>query len=311
MKRMIDSLKMEGLSTFAMRYPQLRQGFFATDLIGKGHVKSEFKGKDLYEGEMSITRIRSNFSVPISQWGRNAVIGTIGYQQQQFRTTNITSFNPQFSNADIAITKRTVSLSASFTRSDSIFNKQVFYSAGIAGVTDEASSIKRLNYLATVTVPLKRNATSALTVGLVVIIDPSSVAPVVPIVSYWHKFKTQDLELFVDMPSRVALRKQLSKKAWTSIGTELGGGLLFFDLDQPSLPRNNIYTSLEFRSGATFEYLLTKKLIFGVNGGVFTSAASRMFEKNDKPNDYFFKAKTGSVPYISFSVSFLPFLKKL
>lgn len=310
-KRMTDSLTMEGLSAFAMRYPQLRQAFFATDIIGKANVKGELNGKDLYEGKMNITRIRSNFNVPISNWGKNVVTGSIGYQQQQLKTTDITSYDPRFSNADISTTKSTISLSATFGRSDSVFNKLIFYGLGISGVTDELSSIKRLNYIGSISMPIRRDQNSSLTIGLVVILDPSAIVPAVPIVSYWHKYKSSNVELFVDFPSRIVLRKQFSKRSWATVGSELGGSLLFFNLDKPSLPQNSIYTNAEVRTGLTFEYLVTKKLILGVNGGLYSTTASRMFDRNDKPDDYFFKAKTGSAPYLTFSVSFLPFLKRL
>lgn len=309
-KRKIDSLTLEGLSAYAVRYPQLRQGSVAVDFIGNTNVKGQFKGQDLYEGEMNITRIRSMFNVPISHWGKNTITGTIGYQQQRMQTTAIKSFNPAFSTTDIDITKRTVSLTANFSRSDSVFNHPIFYSVGVSGITDELSSIKRVNYLGVITVPIKRTQFTSLSVGAVVILDPSAVTPVITVVSYWHKFKTSALELFVDIPSRIALRKQLSSKSWASIGTELGGSLQFFDLNQPSLPQNSIYSYAELRSGATFEYQATKKLILGVNGGMFNTFSTRMFDRNDKPKDYFYKGSNGTSPYVSFSVSFLPFLKR-
>jgi len=310
-KRMIDSLKMEGLSNYAKMYPQLRQGFFTYDIIGNANVHSELKDKDLYDGKMKITRIRTAFNLPLAQWGKNTITGTVGYQRQHLQTTEINSFNPQFSNMDRDVTKSTGSFTATFSRSDSIFGKQVIYSGGLSGISDELSSVKRVNYIGTVTVPLKRNQYSSLSVGLLVIIDPSAISPVIPIISYWHKFKESDLDLFVDLPSRAILRKQLSKRSWASVGSELGASLLFFDVNQPSLPQNSIYTNVEIRSGATFEYLVTKKLILGVNGGLYTTTASRMFDHNDKPDQYFYRSQASSVPYVSFSISFLPFIKHL
>lgn len=309
--RVTDSLRMEGLSNYAKLYPLLRQGFFATDFMGNANVKSQLSGKDLYEGKMNITRIRSLFNVPISQWGKNTITGTVAYQQQHFETTDVKSYNPQFSDMDRTITKRTGSISATFSRSDSIFNQLVIYSAGITGITDELSSVKRVNYLGSVLLPLKKTQYSSLTIGVVVILDPSAILPVIPVVSYWHKFKGPDLDLFMDLPSRVILRKQLSKRSWTSVGSELQGSLLFFDVNQPGLPQNSISTNIEFRSGATFEYLVTKKLIIGVNGGLYSTTAWRMFDHNDKPDQYFYKSQASTVPYVSFSISFLPFLKHL
>ena len=309
--KMIDSIKMEMLSQYAESYPLLRQGFLATDFIGGRTVTGELKGKNLYEGKMNIERIRSNFNIPAAQWGKNAITVSANYQQIRFETDNITSFSPSFPDANQNVNKSTVGLMANFSRTDSIFNHAITYSAGISGVTDEASSVKRVNYLGLATLPISRSKFSSFTVGVVVIIDPSAISPVIPIISYWHKFQASDLDLYVDLPSRIALRKQLSKKAWATIGSELGGTLYFFDLNQPSLPQNNIYSIIDVRSGATFEYLVTKKLILGVSGGLYTTASSRMFDHDDKPDQYFFRTSNGSSPYISFSISFLPFLRSL
>lgn len=311
MKKMKDSLTLEALSSYAQRYPLLRQGFVTFDVVGNSNVKGELNGNDLYEGKMSMTRIRSNFNVPIVRWGKSLISGTVGFQQQRFQTTEVKNFVPGFSTADFNITKSTVRLGANFSRSDSLFNIPIGYGFGISGVTDEASSIKRVNYIATVTVPVKRSQYSSLTVGAVVILDPSAVAPFIPVVSYWHKYKESDLELFIDFPARVALRKQLSKRSWTSVGSELGGNLMFFDIDNTPLPQNSIYSNIEIRSGLTFEYLLTKKLVFGVNGGLYTTTSNRVFDRNDTPDDYYYKSSNSSSPYISFSISFLPFIKSL
>ncbi|WP_183561531.1 hypothetical protein [Mucilaginibacter sp. SP1R1] len=308
-KQMIDSIKMAALSDYATRYPILRQGSFATDIIGARMVKGELNGHDLYQGKMNTTRVRSNFRVPLAQWGKNNLTGTVSYQQVHFDTRDITSYSPGFPATNRSLTKGTVGFTATFSRTDTLFHHQINYSGGISGLTDDATSIKRINYIGTVNVPLSRTETSSWSVGLAVILDPSSVAPVVPFVSYWHKFKDSDLDLFVDMPYRIALRKQVSKRSWAILGSELGGNLYFFDLNQPGLPQNAIYSSIEIRSGATFEYRVTKKLVLGIAGGLYTTAESRMFDHNNKPSDYFFRTSNGTVPYISFSVSLLPFLK--
>lgn len=307
-QKTMDSLKAVALSQYAKRYPSMRQGSFSRDVIGKGTVKAELNGKALYEGEMRTTRTRANFNVPLAVWGRNVVSGTVNYQRVRFETEGIKSSDPQFEAIDRSTTKSTLGFSASFGGADSIFSIPLAYSASISGVTDQFSSIKRVNYLATLIFPLKRNQYSALSLGLVLVLDPSAVAPAIPIISYWHKYKTSDLELFVDLPSRISLRKQWSERSWTSIGTELGGNLFFFDLNHASVPQDAAYSSAELRTGATFEYLLTKKLIFGMNGGLYSSISPRMFKRNDKPTEYFLKTKNASVPYLSFSISFLPFL---
>lgn len=306
-----DSLKAAALSEYAIKYPQIRQGFYAIDFIGKGYVKGELQGKDLYEGDMSTTRTRSNFRVPLTKWGRNTISGTISYQRVKFDMTDVQSHDARYQLVDRSITKSTVGFTASIAGTDSIFSRPFNYTGSISGITDEFASIKRLNYLGTITTPIKRTPFTSLTVGMVVILDPSAVSPVIPIISYWHKYEGSDLELFVDLPSRIALRKQLTKRSWTSIGSDLGGSLFFFDLNEPMLPQSTAFASVDLRSGATFEYLLTKKLIVGVNGGIYNSFSPRMFKRDEKPTDYFYKSKNAAVPFVSFSISFLPFLKAL
>lgn len=310
LKRMTDSLKMAGLSDYAKKYPLLRQGIFATDYIGKGSIKAELNGKDLFEAQQRIIRFRSNFNIPIFKLGKNSITGTVSYQYQEYKITDINHFTSDFTDKNIDIKKSTIGFSASVNRTDSIFNRPVNFSASVLGITDELSSVKRINYTGSITVPIKRNQYTSLSAGVVVVIDPSSASPVFPIISYWHKYKASNLELFIDLPSRIALRKEFSKKTWATVGTQLTNNLAFFDLKQSTQPQNAIYTSLELRSGLNFEYLLTKKIIIGIEGGALSTVSSRMFERNDKQSDYFFKTSNKVVPYINLSISLLPFINR-
>lgn len=309
MKRKIDSIKLAALGDYATKYPMLRQGAFAVDMIGSRRVKGELNGSNLFEGKTNITRIRSNFNIPLAQFGKNVVAGTISYQQINFTTRDVKSYQPDFAAVDQSLTKQTVGFTVSFTRLDSLFNRPISYSGSLSGLTNEFSSIKRLNYIGNVVYSVSRTPTSSWAVGLAVVIDPSSVAPVVPFVSYWHHYKNSNLDLFIDMPSRVALRKQLSRKSWASMGSELGGNLYFFDLEQASLPQNAIYSTIDLRTGLTLEYMLTRKLVIGISGGMYTLARSTMFEHDAKTSDYFFRTNGGTVPYLTVSMSLLPFLK--
>ncbi|GAA4925608.1 DUF6268 family outer membrane beta-barrel protein [Mucilaginibacter defluvii] len=309
MKRKIDSIKLAALADYATKYPMLRQGAFAVDMIGSRRVKGELNGSDLFEGKTSVTRIRSNFTIPLVQFGKNVVTGTISYQQIHFATSEVKSYQPAFAAVDQSLNKQTVGFTVSFTRLDSLFNRPISYSGSLSGLTNEFSSIKRLNYIGNVIYSLSRTPTSSWAVGLAVVVDPSSVAPVVPFVSYWHHYKNSNLDLFIDMPSRIALRKQLSSKSWASVGSELGGNLYFFDIKQASLPENSVYSTIDLRTGLTLEYMLTKKIVVGVSGGMYTLARSTMFEHNAKTSDYFFKTNGGTVPYLTVSMSLLPFIK--
>lgn len=310
MKRKLDSMKMAILSDYATRYPALRQGFLTTDIIGSSSIKAELNGKELFQGNMAVTRIRSNFNIPIAHWGKNAISGMVTYQRSQFQIGDIQSFSPTFSDRNRTIVKSAVGFTTTFSRADSILGHPVNLSGSVSGLTDNMSELKRINYAGAITVPLHRSQSSSLSVGLLAIIDPSAVAPLIPIVSYWRKF-SHDLDMYFDFPLRAVLRKQLSKRSWAFAGSELGGNVFFFNFNQQGLPENSVFSSAEVRTGFTYEYLLTRKLVFGINGGVYSVASPRLFDRNDKPTNYFARSNGNSSPYVSFSLSLLPFIKSL
>lgn len=308
-KKATDSIQAFYINEAAMRYPLLRQAAVSTEFTGNANVKSELNGNNFYEGKVKITKVRSHFNLPIAQIGKNTFNGSVSILQQHFDMSGGTSTNPALPALNNSFNKSSVGLSASFFRADSLFNRPVYYSASISGFTDEASSIKRVTYTGAVIFPLKRTPNTTLSLGLIALIDPSSPIPASIYISYWHKFAESKLELIADLPTRLALRKQLSARSWITLGSELGGSSLFFDFKNTILPADAMYTTLEIKSGSTFEYRVTKKLILGLSGGILSTATSRFFERNEKPNDYFIKNKIGSVPYMNFSVSFLPFAK--
>lgn len=306
-----DSLKMVYLSNTAIRYPLLRQGFISSEFLGKGRVDAKLDGRQLYKGESQVTRIKSVFNIPVLKFGKNRISSSISYLQQHVDVTQVEGFKPEFPVADYNYNRSTIGLTATFIRTDSIFNRSVVYSGSISGLTDRLSKVRRFNYIGIISLNLKRTPTTSYSIGAAVILDPSSPSPFLPLFNYWHKFTSSDLELFFEVPSRILLRKQFSNKAWLSFGTELNGTLAFFSPDKTMLPQDFTHTTIELKTGPTFEYLLSKKIIIGLNGGLLTTASSRFFRKTDHPDNYFLNNNNSSVPFLSFSISFLPFIKAL
>jgi len=309
MKKAGDSIKAFYIAEAAARYPLLRQAHISAEYIGNSTVKSEFNGNNFYEGKAQITRIRSNFNLPLAQFGKNTISGSVSYVQQHFDLSEGTSTIAALPAENKSFNKSVGGLTLSFLRIDSLFNRPVIFTANATGISDAFSSVKRFTFTGGVLFPIKRTAQTKITVGLIAVIDPSSPIPAAPYFSYWHKFKGSDLELILDLPTRLALRKQLSKKSWITLGSELGGSNFFFDFKNTILPEDAMYSTFEIKSGSTFEYKVTNKLILGLSGGILTTANSRFFKRSDTPTDYFIKNKIGSVPYVNFSVSFLPFVK--
>ena len=307
-KRKADSLKDIYLTDAAIKYPLFRQGFLSTDIIGNGNTNAVLYGNPLYKGKIRIVREQGNFNIPLTVFGKNSLTASVNFQNQHFNISNIQDLNPKFTFKNMNFDKAIVGFALTYTRRDSLLNMPVVYNGTVSGYTDQFSSVKKVNYQGTVTFPIRHNATSSLSFGIAIIIDPSTPSPVLPVFYYWHKYDN-NLELFLDVPQRIAVRKQLSSNTWASFGTQLSGSFFFFNLDQPPLPQNNTYATFELKTGPSFEYLVSKKVLLGVSGGLFSTITSREFKQNTNPNDYFIKNNNSSVPYINFSISFLPFFR--
>jgi hypothetical protein len=307
-RKMIDSMRMAAMSQIAQQNPILRQVHISTDVIGNGDITSRLYGDPIFKGKARTVRTNARFTVPVKSWGKNSISASFSYFQQRLEITAVQSLNPLVGSEDRIFNKSTVGLTASFVRRDSLFRRPIFYSVNVLGLTNSASSIKKLSYLGTAIFPLKQTATTRYSVGIVINIDPSLKVPVVPIFTYWHKF-SNGVELNFNMPQQVGFRKAFSDKFWATFGTSLSGSVAFFNISQPNLPNDVNYTNVDLKTGPGMEYRIGKKFIIGVSGGLLTPLSSRVFDRNKTSSDYFINNKLSNVPYVNFSFSVLPFLK--
>lgn len=303
-----DSVKAGMLEQAALRNPVLRQINISTDIISRGNITSDLNGSPIFKGKAKTVRTSMIFNVPIKSWGKNSVSASVSYFQQHLNLTDVQSFSPGLSSSDIVFDKPTVGLTASFQRRDSLFHRPVYYVLNVSGLTNNTSSFKKVSYLGMAVFPLKQTANTSYSVGVIVNIDPSLKIPLFPLFSYWHKFQS-GLEFNFNLPSQFGVRKELTGNLWGTFGTTLSGSVAFFNLDQPNLPRDVNYTTIDLKTGPGLEYRLGKKLIFGINGGILQPISARAFDRHKSSGDYFLNNKLSNVPYVNFSFSVLPFLK--
>lgn len=307
-KRMVDSITMAMRTAMSINYPGLRQGFVSTEFTGKSDVDAKLEGSDFFKAKARSVRIRSNFNIPISQWGKNTLTAGINYLHQRTELDQISNFIPEIPVNAVSNTS-TIGFVANFTRVDSLFRTPVIYSASIAGFTNELTSVKRINYTGLVTFPLKRTATTSYSLGLVFLADPTIETHFIPIFSYWHKFKTLNMELYIDLPSRLLMKTQVLKNGWLGLGTELNGNLAFYSSNNHILPDNFTNSTTVLKSGPSFEYRIAKKIILGTNAGLFSTVSSKSFKQKGGYKDSFMKINNGAASYLNFTISVLPFLK--
>jgi len=308
-QKKIDSVKAIYLDNAAISYPLFRQASLSTEVIGNANTTGDLFGSPLFKGKVNMTREKADFNLPFAAWGKNNLVGTFSYINQHYNISQVQDYNVQVPIRDMNFNTQTIGFSISYSRHDSLFNRPVIYSGTLASYTDQLSSIQKVSYLGTMVFPLKRTATNSLNIGLAVIVDPSSFFPVLPVFSYWHRYN--NTELFLDLPSRIALRRQLSQNSWLEVSTELASTFSFFSINEPPLPQDAQYTLIELKTGPSYEYRVAKKVILGVYGGAFSTIDSRLSKRNADWKDYYVRNHTKAAPYLNFTVSFLPFMKPL
>ncbi|MBS7564815.1 hypothetical protein KHS38_10400 [Mucilaginibacter sp. Bleaf8] len=307
-KRMMDSIKNVYLTEAAIRNPALRQITVSTDVIASTNIKSQLYGNELFKGKVSQVRTTALFTMPVKSWGRNSVSATAGIFQQHISLSDITPYQATAAQLEGYTTNKvTVGITANYIRLDSLFGRPVVYMATVSGLTSQSNSIQKLSYLAGAIFTLKQTPSVRSSLGFLINIDPSINVPFVPIFTYWRKFNN-GLELNVNPPQQVNVRKTLSKNLWASFGTSLAGSVAFFKFTQPGIPQDANYSTIELKTGPGVEYRFAKKFIFGLNAGMLSPIQSRIFERSQKTSEYFINNKVSSTPFVNFTLAVLPFI---
>ncbi|RZJ91239.1 MAG: hypothetical protein EOO20_05695 [Chryseobacterium sp.] len=303
-----DSVQFARLTEAAIKNSILRQGAFSTEIVGSTTIDAKSNDNTLFKGKISMTRYRANFNLPMFQFGKNTIALSFAYLQQQIKINEVESFNPQLQVGDMTIDRKTITGTLSLVRVDSLFSKPVIYTANISALSSKRS-IQQVNFLGSVTFVMKRTPTTSLSLGAIIILDPSSPLPIVPQIYYSHQFKPGGWQFIVDLPRRALVRKTLSLKSSASFGTELSRTNAFLDVENQFMPKVANYSTLELRTGPTYEYRISKKVMLTLNGGLFTPLSSGLKDKGSSKS--FLTNTNGMSPYVDFSISILPFLKSI
>lgn len=303
-----DSIKSERMTKAAIMNPILRQVTMSGDVMGESKFHTDMNGKRILDGKMLQYRTASLFNIPVLRWNKNTFNVSVLTLQQIAHFSDVTSGTSPVSKELLNYNKLTVGVSASYSRVDSLFGLPVYYTAAVSGTSNDVKSVKKMSYLAGAVFTVKQTRSTRISLGGMVNIDPSLSIPFLPVIGYWHQFNN-GLELDINLPSRFALKKQYGQRFWVSAGTSITGNISFFNNQTYSgIPADVNYTSMELKTGLGMEYLIGKKIMVGVNGGLFSNIKSKAFDKDKTVKDYFIQSSFSAVPYVSFSVSVLPFL---
>jgi len=290
----------------ALRYPILRMVTVETETVGSVHYTSKLYGKDFLNGQIQPKILEKvAFRYPVYTFGRQEVSVAAVYIAQQTALKNTVNQLPETPVSNGTYTLQNLGLALSYKRTDSLFNKSLLWGGTVFANFSLQSSLTRATGLFFGMVPLKRTRTTRISAGLLVFIDPSSLIPVIPSFSYWHKFDGSPWEISLDLPTDVFLRRPVFSKGLFSIGTELAGNNLLREVDLPSLHGGFAIKDLDLKSGFTLEYPVFRKVLVGCGGGLLYPLQYRVQDPGKGNNDYAIGVKRNPGPYFNINISLL------
>jgi hypothetical protein len=305
-----DSLKQKAQTAIAdkfpftrvldVRYVQYLPQDFDSELLDDDYISGRIKNR----GKMNFFA-----NIPVVMKKKWNITATANYKYEFFELEQIKDFE----GVPAAVYNKKydfhyLSAALSFTGFTSLFKKPFIYNASFI-VDGTERKAQRIKGFVGGSIVLKANAKTKMTLGLIVLIDPTSPVPAAPVFTLDHKFNSGWM-LDIILPQRFLLKHNVYENGRISFGTELVTDGFYFQSSQIS-PGNVLdYRQLELRSGVTYEYWFGDGLIGTFKTGLSNVFNSRISQRGESTNDYLVATKQDGTGYFSLGFSYNPFGKK-
>lgn len=288
--------------TFDVQYEQLAPSNYNSEMFGNKFESGRIE---------SHSRFKAAFNLPFyaTKSKRFVLTASLRYKYENYAFGDIYNYGTNETyrreNADIHFWAG--ALTATYMAS--LFGKPVIYSA-TATIDGDEERLQRLKGFASGVLVLKRTPSTTITAGVLVLLDPSSIVPMTPLLSVNHKFKNSKWDMDFILPQRILFRRELLENGRISLGTELNTESFYLNLNNANLKGVYEMNQLELKSGITYEYSFTPKLIAFAKGGINNVVSARITERGERTNRYVYDQKEDAQGYIRFGISYNFFNRK-
>lgn len=287
---------------FDVQYEQMGPANYNSNLLGNGFERGRIE---------SHNRLKASFNMPFfsSKTKRFVLTSSLRYKYETYEFGNIYNINStlNYTREKEEIHYFAGALSATYI--STLFKKAIIYNA-TASIDGNQDNIQRFKGFASASFVLKRTPNTTITLGALVIIDPSSIIPITPVFTYNHKFKNSKWDIDFILPQRLLFRRGLLENGRFSLGTELNTENFYINLDGQNLKGVYELNQLELRSGITYEYRFSSQLIGLFKAGINNVLSTRLTEKGERTSNYVYDHKEDPQGYFRIGISYNPFKKK-
>ncbi|TDO77799.1 hypothetical protein EV143_10331 [Flavobacterium chryseum] len=305
--------KEPGMKTFGKavtdKFPTTRTFDVQYEQLGSTNYDSELFGNDFERGRIeSHNRLKVAFNMPFykSESKRFVLTASLRYKYENYNFGDIYNYSSAQTYTRNQENFHYMAAAVSATYMSTLFRKPVIYN-GTATVDGNQENVQRVKGFVTANIVLKRTENTTITIGALAMLDPSSIIPITPIFTYNHKFENSKWDIDFILPQRLLFRRELLENVRISLGTELNSESFYLNLNTSNLKGIYELNQLELKSGITYEYSITPKVISFLKAGVNNVLSTRITAKGERTNRYVYDHKEDTQGYFRFGISYNPF----
>ena len=260
-------------------YPLFRPLIIQSGLLPGRRLQPTYRGAAIDDVRARPgSQLRALLTAPLLLTKPVTVLASLSYLRESAGFDgHVRGFGP----LDLAYARQEVGLSISALHQDSLWGRPVTYLASLTGQSRNVKSLEKLTGGVTAILTLRSTPRTRLSAGLTLQLNPSQAIPVIPVVSYWHRYARSRWELDAVLPSRVHLRRPLpAGKGWLSVGTDLVTTHSFGPGAALGLGSTLEATTANLQTGVLVEYPLMRFLLGGLRAGLDSPLSMQVGRKN-------------------------------
>lgn len=302
-----DSLAEDFRALAAKNFSRYRTVNFSWEMNADHDYSLGVDGKEQKKGrKQTVHTLRFSTMVPIVKSHKASL-----YANVQYRSYNFESKGDELSSIskDESYDYYAGGLNGSYYAS--LFNHPVILSADIFVDAWKKGWGEVQGRLAAVMV-LKNTHQTSFSVGLMGMTHFSSI-PVLPIITYWHRFANPNLSLDITLPSQMYLRYQMHHQR-ISVGTSMSGDNFYLKSNLEGSSRVYLYNEAVVKPEIHYEYIINRQFYLSahvgysalIKGGLYTKKRKelKIVDEENGGRESFFQLDRSAVPFFNVGVSY-------
>ncbi|ASK29779.1 hypothetical protein CEY12_06505 [Chryseobacterium sp. T16E-39] len=296
-----DSIPHRVLAFVTDKFPQTRDFNLEYTVATPYKYTSSLQGINQPDNKVqSFQQVKANANIYFIKQKRWILNAALNYRYTSMNTENNSFFFPEENTkGDFHYHSEALSV----THISKLFNKIALYSA-TASIDGSEQHFERVRGMLTGALILKANAKTKMTLGVAIMIDPSTQVPALPIFTYEHHFNNGWVADVI-LPKKVMMRKDVFSNGRISLGTEMDNNSFYLYRTD----RRYEFRQLEINSGVIYEHNLGSNLIGSLKTGLRVMPRARIFDKEESFKNYIFETTSKPSFYFNVGISYNPFRK--